>query len=309
MKENKKDIKLEKQEIEETKKNINIKKILKYFCIVILVAVVCSVFFFLGMMFSEKSNDNLDMENKNDLEEDDLEKDDLEDEDTDIPVLTKDSDIVKYLFDVFREDTDDSLNYAKDKMNTDMGVRLRIAYTLFDDSDFEEIRCGDLSTAHYSASDEGFTAFHYCGTVFYEELGDKAYQYWYDGDGVNFDKEMKDEKTKGFAASELEKNYKKLFGQNAKYENKSFGLFAYSTTIAYYDSKTDNYAVFTNVGGMEVYMGYTQTLESIEQVESKLVLNTTMTASDEEYESYNISYTFEYEKETGNYVFVNREEK
>lgn len=306
-----KKVKLEETEVEGFEENkeskSNGKKVFKYLGVCILVALVCSLFFGLGMLFSnslEKDN----KENSNEVEQDETEKPIEDKANINVPVLTKESEVVKELFNVFREDTFDSLNYDKSKMNTDMNVRLRIAYTLLDESSFKEISCGDLKTAHYSMSDDGFTAFHYCGTGSYEDLSDKALQYWDDRDGVNFDKEMVNAKTNGFAASELEKNYRKLFGQNANYENKTFGIFAWSTTIAYYDSKTDSYAIFTNVGGMEAVMEYDQTLESIEQVDNKLILNTKMNPNEMSVEgkSYNITYTFEYEKETGNYIFVSR---
>lgn len=314
MEDKEKNVGEEKKEVEAFEENKiskgKRKKAIKYLGICILVAVVCSLFFGLGMLF-DNSSENDDKETSNEVKEENKDEEEKNDEETNIPVLTKDSKVVTDLFNIFREDSDDSLNYSKDKMNIDMGVRLRIAYTLLEESSFKEIKCGDLTTAHYSMSEEGFTAFHYCGTGSYEDLSDKALQYWDDGDGANFDKEMVNAKTKGFAASELEKNYRKLFGQNANYENKTFGIFAWSTTIAYYDSKTDNYALFTNVGGMEAVMEYDQTLESIEQVDTKLVLNTKMNPNEfsVDVESYSIIYTFEYEKETGNYVFVNREEK
>ena len=119
MKEKDKKVKLEEKEVEGFEENkeskSNGKKVFKYLGICILVALVCSLFFGLGMLFSnslEKDN----KETSNEVEQDETEKPIEDKENINVPVLTKESEVVKELFNVFREDTFDALNYDKSKM-------------------------------------------------------------------------------------------------------------------------------------------------------------------------------------------------
>lgn len=228
-------------------------------------------------------NDDNDKENEK-IEE----KEDEKDGEKEIEVLSVESKVVKDLFEVFKEND----CYEKDifkNINDSVDAKMYLAYSELMESDFIEMRCGDLNDSFV----DGF----YCAS------NDEAFKY-YGSNESKFQQAIANEKTKVVKASLLEKKYREIFGENASYTNKTFRLVAGPS--AYYDSKNNVYAEFScNCGGM-CGSSIEHTLDSIDQNGKELKLNTTLV--DDEFIS-SIVYTFELEESTGNYIFVSREEK
>ena len=240
----------------------------------------------------EEENDNgKPVENVEDKEENiDNKEENVIEEDNDIEVdesLTKDSQIVKDLFEIFREDSNDELMILRSEVNTNLDSKLYIAYTQIDASSFKERMCDSLSVKEYSEEGGGT---YFCGS--YDES----------------------KKTKVLDESILENKFREIFGKNAEYCNDSFNTYGY-TELAYYDAVNKLYANFWSVGGYETPWEYSHFLESINQsgkflsLNTKLVGKVVMDGTEYDNSVVYISYTFELEKETGNYIFVSREEK
>ena len=77
----------------------------------------------------------------------------------------------------------------------------------------------------------------------------------------------------------------------------------FNKIASYYDKVNNLYAHYTEGCGTAVAEA-THTLDGIEQNGTSLKLLTTFSVTDEP--TVKIEYSFEYEKETGNYIFVSR---
>ena len=270
------------EKAEEVKENKG-KNVLKYFIFVILVACLCAGFFFLGTTFN--SGDEKKEESNKVTEETSKKEDDTED--VQLEVLTKDSAVVKKIFETFREDKNclrafwgsDSQKY----------IKKYIAYYALDETAFKDVKCGDLDDSY----DDGL----YCA------MNDASVKYYSEENEKGFENAIKDETTKGVDAATLQLKYKELFGINEEIEHVDFSI-GYGP-IAHYDKVNNLYAEFHCQCGGECVPA-THTLERIEQDATKLILYTKYVRADEEEQAESITYTFEYVKETGNYIFVSR---
>ena len=275
---------IEKNEEVKEKKGINI---LKYFLFVILVGCLCAGCFFLGTTFTSSIDDKKDGNDK--VTEETNEKE----EDVQIEQLTKDSAVVKKLFEIFRED-----NYAKSDVwdnteYTDFEKKMFIAYLSIDEKEFTTTKCGTLG-ATYAFDKTGFI-FH-CGLNFTEKAG----IYYGDNNWEKFGEELVNNTTTTIKADKLRTVYETIFGKNSTYKDENLSL--NYNTLLYYDSNSKSYAEFDCQCGGE--MGsISQVIDDITQNGVNLTIHTTVT----NYESNTkIDYNFEYEKETGNYIFVSR---
>ena len=112
---------------------------------------------------------------------------------------------------------------------------------------------------------------------------------YYGSNEKKFQQAIVNEKTKVVKASLLEKKYKEIFGEDVSFTNKTFKLL--DGPIAYYDSDNKVYAYFSCECGGLCGGPFKHTLDSIEQNDNMLVLNTTFI--DESYNS-SIIYTFKF---------------
>ena len=218
-------------------------------------------------------------------------KEEKEEPKKEVKTLTVESDEVKKLYEVFREDKDCSTaSYWSDYSLEDAKVFFAYRAALKESS--MNIRCGDL--------DHSYVGGYYCA------FPDKAEPFYGNEDIAGFENAIKDEKTIGVTVAVLEAKYKELFGKDASFSkgNIHLGL----GPILYYDKVNQLYAEFGCQCGGEC-AGVTQTLDSISQDGKKLILNTTIVENFDRITTYYVSYTFEFEEETGNYIFVGREEK
>lgn len=305
------------EELKETKEQVEKLKKTNKKSNLLLVVLICVVMVACGYGFGYMIGTHLaDSENNETLEKEEdksNEKENEDDKENDEKVesekLDVNSAVVKNLFEIFREDSDDAYNYSKSEVNTNMEVRRRIAFSQLDDSVFVEKTCGSLSANYYYKKDDGD---YFCGS--YDTISEKALAYWYDGYNKNYDKEVVNVKVNAFSASALEEKYKEIFGKDAEYENESFNIVS-CMVLAYYDSENKLYASFGSIGGLEFLPEREQTIESVNHVGENLTINTKLVETydidgenSDETISY-ITYTFKYEKATGNYIFVSRIEK
>ena len=219
------------------------------------------------------------------------EKNEEKDENKEVPNLTIDSDEVKKLYEVFREDKDCSTaSYWKDH-STDETKKFIAYYAALKESS-KDIRCGDLDHSYVDGYHCAFT--------------DDAAKYYGNEDVVGFENAIKNEKTVGVTEEVLEAKYKELFGKDAVLLKGNLPLGG--GPLLYYDKVNKLYAKFGCQCGDEC-AGVTQTLDSISQDGKKLVLNTTIVENIDRVTKYYVSYTFEFEETTGNYIFVSRDKK
>ena len=290
-------------------------KILKYFLLVILVAAICGGIFFLGNTFmSEKedeyeetdsvSNDLNQEENVIDTEEETTTDTDNEAEVEDNNVsekiqgdkLTKDSAVVKKLFSVYTEVEDGAYGVSDNHDYDSLDAKKSLAALALKREGKDVIRnCSNLSASYTT---DGFFCDPY--DIVYDVNGEIDY--------FKYSSKVENSKVTTYNVTELKAKYFELFGKNAEYKEGGFYLTNYPNAYAYYDSANSLYAHFGGGGG-GISVGATQTLDSIEQSGSTLKLITTIKLDDESKTKLTVIYTFEYEKETGNYIFVSREEK
>lgn len=266
------------------------KKILIILVGVIFVVGCYFVGYFVGTKIGAKEEDNEKLENIEEKEDDaNLEKD----ENGSIEKLDINSDVVKKLFEVFREDKPLGFEYIKSDINTSLESKKYVAFQQLANSDFVEKSCDSLSIKEFW-DDERQTRYE-CG------------QFDYEKSEINYIS------TSTFDANILETKYKEIFGLKAEYVNDDFQVGALD--LAHYEQDKNLYALFTVVGGIETEYKYIHTLENIIQTGNILILDTKLVSDfilddDPSYDKVsNIKYTFELEEETGNYIFVSREEK
>jgi len=233
----------------------------------------------------ESKSENETVENEKENNEDDS-------KDEDIPKLDINSFVVKELFEVFKEDNCLESDIFQN-LNDDVSAKMYLAYSELDETDFTEMRCGSL--------DDSYVNGNYCA------MNSEAMQY-YGSDESKYESAIINEKTKVVSAVTLERKYKEIFGQNANYNNATFDLL--EGPIAYYDKVNNVYAYFSCECGGECGSNHNHVLNSVSQDGTKLTLNTTLSISSYDGNvTKNVVYTFEYEKSTGNYIFVSRVEK
>lgn len=268
------------EKVEKLEKSNNI---MKGLFIVLVVAICVSACFGFGFIVGGKlaeKEEIKDEKKKDDSEDTIVEK---EEEESELEKLTKDSAVVKKLFEVFREDEN---CFVSSLWNFDSGEAAKkfIAYQNIDSSDIKDVKCGDL--------DDSFVDMYYCA------MNDEASKY-YGSDEKKYELAIKNETTNSFSEVVFEKKYKEFFGKDSVINHDDFSIG--DGPIAHYDKTNKLYAEYNcQCGGM--CGSGPQTLDSITQKGMSLILNTTIDDDDKHF----ITYTFEYEKETGNYIFVSR---
>ena len=276
-KESKKEL---EEKVEKLEKSNNI---MKGLLTVLGVAILVSACFGLGIIVGDKLDEKEEIKDENKQEEKDETKDDKEEE-LELEKLTKDSAVVKKLFEVFREDKNCLVQSLWSSDSAEAAKKF-IVYKNLDPSDIKDVKCGDL--------DDSFDGMHYCA------MNDESTKY-YGSDEKKYEAAIKNETTKSFSEVVFEKKYKEFFGKDSVINHDDFIIG--EGPIAHYDKKNQLYAeYYCQCGGM--CGSYPQTLDSISQKGAGLVLNTTIEGGTFK---QSITYTFEYEKETGNYIFVSR---
>lgn len=262
------------------------KNILKYFIFVILVACLCAGFFFLGTTFNS-GDDKKEGSNKVTEET----KDDETSKENTPPTLTKDSKEVTDLFAIYMEtrngmhDTSRDYDLSKDYVKKSLAVG-----ELEKENKMSKRTCGSLSAFYVNGA--------FCDSydlVYNDASGEIDY--------TKSAEASKNHEVKVYNPTELKTKYFELFGQNAQYSDGDFELTLYPCGYAYYDKANNLYAHYTEGCGSAVAEA-THTLDGIEQNGTSLKLLTTFSVTDEP--TVKIEYSFEYEKETGNYIFVSR---
>ena len=216
-------------------------------------------------------------------EKEDSDKENKDEEELQLEVLTKDSPVVQNLFSDFKEEhwTRYEVMQEIDKVEN----KRAIAYSslLKNFTNVKEIKCSELEKSNVIIEVDGIERDFSCS-------------FGWDDDEAT---------TSAFDVKYLEEKYKSMFGLNSGYKNESF---MFANSLYYFDKTNNVYAQMFGVYGDET-MGYIHTLDSISQDGTKLVLNTSLTSEYVDSFNHSITYTFEYEKETGNYIFVSRVEK
>lgn len=268
------------EKVEKLEKSNNI---MKGLLTVLGVAICVSACFGLAIIVGDKLDEKEEIKDENKQEEKEETKVDKEEE-IELEKLTKDSSVVKKLFEVFREDEN---CFVSSLWNFDSGEAAKkfIVYKNLDPSDIKDVKCGDL--------DDSFVDMYYCA------MNDEASKY-YGSDEKKYELAIKNETTKSFSEVAFEKKYKEIFGKDSVINHDDFTIG--DGPIAHYDKTNKLYAeYYCQCGG--ICGSAPQTLDSISQKGASLVLNTTI---DDGTIKQSITYTFEYEKETGNYIFVSR---
>ena len=273
----------EEVKVETSEKKSGSNKVLIVIIVILLLIIAIGFGYFLGNGNSnsdDKESDKVVEENK--------------EEEVQLEQLTKDSEVVKKLFDVFKEVENDSYYLSGDYDLSKLNVRKTLVYAqLRKNGKTTEKSCGSLSKLYV---DEYFCDCY--NFVYNDETGDLDYP--------KTEAVIKNSKTTTFTKDDFEAKYLELFGQNAEYKDESFIISDLPGGYAYFDEQNNIYAHFANGSGGEGTSG-THTLDSIEQNGTSLKLLTTLTVYDRP--TKKIDYNFEYEKETGNYIFVSRVEK
>ena len=274
-------------------------KVLIIIIVVLLLVIAVGFGYFLG---SGKTNSNdkeadkvVDENKEEEKEEEKIENTDKDDaEEVKIEQLTKDSAVVKKLYDVFKEVENDMYDPGEDYDLTKDNVKKSYALRqLMRENKTTKKTCGSLSEVYVN---DAFCSPY--NLVYNEKTGEIDY--------AKSAELSKNDKVDTYSPSDLKAKYLELFGQDAKFIDGDFELSTYPCGYAYYDKNNNLYAHYSyGCGG--VVMDATQTLDSIKQEGTSLVLYTTL--KEVEKPAKKIEYVFEYEKATGNYIFVSRVEK
>lgn len=272
------------EKVNEEKKSSG-NKVLVVIIVILLLIIAVGFGYFLG-----SGNSNSDEKESDKVVDENKEKENSEDKEIQLEQLTKDSAVVKKLFEVFREDKACTYNNYWDNYSESEAKKF-FAYKALDNSSFSKVKCGSL--------DDSFIDGNYCA------MNDDSMKYY----GINetkYENAIKNETTTSVSVAVLEAKYKELYGKDAVMTNEDF--YINEGPIAHYDKVNNLYAEFGCECGGDC-IGITQTLDSITQNGTSLVLNTTTVTNDDANVKSSIIYTFEYEKETGNYIFVSRVKK
>ena len=135
-----------------------------------------------GYILGNKGSDKV----KEDVEEKENQKE--------VEMLGVDSKIVKDLFNIFNEDNCLEKDIYK-SLNGSDDAKLYLAYRELNESDFTEMKCGDLNDSYVEGN--------YCA------VNDEAFKY-HGSNETKFQQTIANEKTKVVKASLLEKNIKKF---------------------------------------------------------------------------------------------------
>ena len=224
--------------------------------------------------------------------------------------LTKDSAIVKDLFEFVREDKNEYDSKIADDLEYKEYYEYYFTLRSLKDDQFKMMNCSSLSEVYVSKNDTS-------GEYMYAVCGDNDNSFEMYNDNGEFitgtfptqeqAKEMlKDFNTYTISASIFDTQHIKYFGKDVT-EKKSFEN--NPASLWYYDSKNDVYALFSTGSGDFVGGGYdNQEIDSIKVEGNKLSIITKATLTEEESKDI-ITYEFEKESDTGNYIFKNRESK
>lgn len=285
----------DKENVVEEKKQSGTNKYLVVIIVVLLLIIAFGFGYFLGKGNDDKTDSNKD--NDKVVEETNKEDKDNTEEKEEVKVeeLTKDSAVVKNLFEIFRED-----NYSKSgvwnrKEYNDFETKMYIAFLSLTEKDFTTKKCGDLSSAY--AFDKNDFIFH-CGLDFNEKAG----KYYAEKNWEKFGKELANNTIKTISADKLRDTYESIFGKDSTYKDENLSL--NFDTLLYYDANNKIYARFNCQCGGSIGEMTPQVIDNITQNKTNLIIHTSFNYSDGTVTK--IDYTFEYEKETGNYIFVSR---
>ncbi len=275
----KKEENLEKQVKELEKSNRWMKGILLALTGIFFVGLCVGFGYILG---NSNNKDNEKIEEKEDKDKEEYEEKD-EDEELQLETLTKDSPVVKQLFSDFNEEHWTRYDVMKE-IDKDENKRA-IAYSSlkYNSTNVKEIKCNELEKSNVVVEVNGVSRDFSC----------------------SFGWDNEEATTSAVDAKYLEEKYKSMFGLNSNYKNENF---MFANSLYFFDKTKKVYAQLFGVYGDE-RGGYSHTLDSIEQEGITLKLNTTLVNEYDSTKKSSIIYTFEYEKETGNYIFVSREEK
>jgi len=290
---------MEDKEIKEEKKSGG-NKVLIIIIVILLLIIAGGFGYFLGSG-SGKSEDKKDDKEANETIKEQEDKDEEETKEEEKPEeekieqLTKDSPVVKKLFETYKEvSSEGGYDIHRNYDLTKRDVKMSMAFSALEKEGKTIKRtCGSLSKPYVATM-------YFCDSynLTYDKNGNIDYAKY--GNAVN------KSETITLKTNDLKNKYLELFGKNAQYTDGDFELTHYPGGYAYFDKSNDLYAKFSTGGGSEV-VDATHDLDSIEQNGSSLVLYTTLNSSGVGVKK--ITYTFEYEKETGNYIFVSRVEK
>jgi len=191
-------------------------------------------------------------------------------------VLTKESKVVKELFDTFKENDNNLYSFAEEHQDNIELYKMAVTYLSIPNSKFKETKCSQVDVD----IEEDRTCNKYNGDV------------------------LEQDSTVRYISEEVfEKQYKKLFGKENNYTNHSIieGCFA-----LHYDNQNKNYVEFTKGDCSESITLKKQEITKVKQDGKKLIIETVGENENGSIKT-KITYTFEKEKSTGNYIFISRE--
>ncbi|MBQ7105824.1 MAG: hypothetical protein IJN90_08210 [Bacilli bacterium] len=279
------------EKVEELEKSNKWMKGILLSLVLVFFMVIC---IYAGVVIGKSMNDgNKEKTDKNDVKVEEENKE----EEIELEQLTKDSKVVKELFEVFREDVEAKQGLWNEKEYSDFEKKMYIAYLSIDDNNFTEKKCGNLDST-YAFDKTGFI--YHCGFNF----SDNASKYYADENWEKFGEELVENSVKTISADKLREVYEKIYGKKDTYQDETFSL-VYNTML-YYDASNKVYARFSCQCGRELGQITPQNLDDITQKDNTLILHTSFNYFDG---VRKVDYVFEYEKETGNYIFVSRESK
>ena len=241
-----------------------------------------------GLFEKKDKNDNNVVDKDDDNNEKEPEKKKFEEE-----TLTKDSAIVQKLYKIFSEPE----SHGQYKEATE-AYKKRVTLNLLEESDMTKKTCGDLDESYYSDDDNGFWL---CSVKY--DIGNEGSYNFKDINNLNKIKEqIKGEEISTISVDLFHEKYNTIF--EGTFEDKSEYL-GECMRFLYYDKVNNLYAV----GFLVPFAGciatpYENVLKGIVQENGMLTIQTEFTVASEPKKL--IDYTFRFDSNTGNYIFVSR---
>ena len=201
---------------------------------------------------------------------------------------------VKYLYELFVENTSFKLDYAIG-LNSDIYSRLYYTYLSFNEDDFKQVSCNDAGLVILYDEDNYFKALCSTNTTYPMEIDE-------------MERVIRDNYTYGINNEDFEKRYKEIFG-NVEYSTHDFE-YSIGQTL-HYDSRTDMYLKYHSETGGVAGISIEGTFKKATLRRNKLIITISYLTEDLSgtLRQYDVAYQFEKDKDTDKFIFMKREEK
>lgn len=209
--------------------------------------------------------------------------------------LDPNDDLVQELFSMFKISGRETY-MSVEGLNNDNKLKLRIAYENIPLSNIEYANCSDFELY------EDFK--YYCND---SDSLDTMVKYVVEGKTKEAKELEKQGRTKSINEEIIEREMHIIFGNDYEVKHESFNCT--TTEIMQYNEKKHIYGNFISEGGVYV-SEVNQKVKKAYKENDKLIIETKITTKETKEESTKVIYTFQKDKENGNYVFKNvKEEK